>query len=330
MRYLRPLPHPAADGPRLAGGWLRFDRVAVHERGHPVRIRPVTEIAEADLEPFLTPRAPIAGIDFDRPSIMGILNVTPDSFSDGGRFDDTAAAVAQAEAMQAADILDIGGESTRPGAAGVEAETEIARILPVIMALAGRRLSVDTRKASVARAAMDAGAVLVNDVSAMTFDGDMAATVAAADAPICLMHAQGSPETMQADPRYDDVLLDVYDALVARIAAAEAAGVRRNRILIDPGIGFGKTMEHNLTLLRGIGLFHGLGVPILLGASRKGFIGTLGDAPRAADRMGGTLAITLAAVAQGIQMHRVHDVAQVAQGLALWRVTGGYDGALWN
>lgn len=330
MRYLRPLPHAHATGPRLAGGWMRFDAVEVLERGRPPEVVPVAEVPEGDLAPLLTPRAPRAGISMARPSIMGILNVTPDSFSDGGLFLSPGAATAQADAMARADILDVGGESTRPGAAEVPVADETARILPVIAALRGRVLSIDTRKAAVARAALAAGATLVNDVSALTFDPEMSGTVAASDAPLCLMHAQGSPETMQDAPRYGDVALDVYDALAARVAQAEAAGIARDRILIDPGIGFGKTQAHNLALLRKIGLFHGLGLPILLGASRKRFIGEIGGAEQAEDRAAGTLAVTLAAVAQGVQMHRVHDVDTVAQGLALWRETGGSDGPVWN
>jgi dihydropteroate synthase len=317
VRYLRPV--PSRDGPRLAGGWLRFDRVELLARDAPRETIPVADLPEGDLAPLLAPRAPVAGIAMDRPSIMGILNVTPDSFSDGGRHLDPVAALARADSMAEADLLDIGGESTRPGATGVPAAEEAARILPVIAALAHRSLSVDTRKAAVARAALDAGAVLVNDVSGLTFDADMAATIADAGAALCLMHSTGTPATMQDDPRYDDVLLDVFDALADRIATAVAAGIPRDRILADPGIGFGKTQAHNLALLRDIGLFHGLGVPLLLGASRKGFIGRVGHAPVAADRLPGTLAVTLAAVAQGVQMHRVHDVAEVAQGLRLWR-----------
>lgn len=330
MRYLRPLPHAHATGPRLAGGWVRFDMVEVSERGRAPQVVPVAEVPAHHLAPLLAPRAPLAGVAMERPSIMGILNVTPDSFSDGGLFLSPERATAQANAMARADILDVGGESTRPGATEVPVAEEIARTLPVIAALRGRVLSIDTRKAAVARAALDAGATLVNDVSALTFDPEMAASVAASGAPVCLMHAQGAPETMQDDPRYADVALDVFDALAARIAQAEAAGIARDRIIVDPGIGFGKTPAHNLTLLRKIGLFHGLGLPILLGASRKRFIGDIGGAKRAEDRAAGSLAVTLAAVAQGVQMHRVHDVDSVAQGLALWRETGGSDGPVWN
>ncbi|WP_299816091.1 dihydropteroate synthase [uncultured Jannaschia sp.] len=330
MSYVLPLPARAATGPRLAGGWCRFDQAAILERGHAPEVVPVAEIPDATLASLVAPRPAIAGVTFQRPSIMGILNVTPDSFSDGGRFLAPADALARAEAMAAADILDIGGESTRPGAGAVPTEEEAARILPVIEALRGRTISVDTRKAAVARAALEAGAGLVNDVSALAFDPDMAETVAAANAPVCLMHSIGTPETMQDDPRYADVVLDVYDALAERVDAAVAAGIPRDRIMIDPGIGFAKTAEHNLALLRRIAVFHGLGLPILLGASRKRFVGTIGGAPEAATRMPGTLAVTLAAVAQGVQMHRVHDVAEMAQGLALWRETGGIDGPLWH
>lgn len=330
MRYLRPLPAPAADGPRLAGGWMRFERVEICERDRRPEIVPVSDLPDADLAPLVAPRASVCGISMDRPSIMGILNVTPDSFSDGGQFLDPDAARRQADAMAGADILDVGGESTRPGAAQVDVAEEIARVKPVIAALRGRLISVDTRKAVVAHAALEAGAVLVNDVSAMTFDAKMASTVAASGAAICLMHAQGAPDTMQDDPQYGDVALDIYDALAERIDAAVAAGISRNRIMIDPGVGFGKTQAHNLDLLRRIGLFHGLGLPILLGVSRKRFIGTIGAAPDADKRMPGTLAVTLAAVAQGVQMHRVHDVAAVAQGMALWREVGGYDGPVWD
>ena len=319
MQLYQPRPRPDADGPRLAGGWLRFDRVTILERGAPPR-----DVAPGDLPPealdrLIAPRAPLAGLTMDAPRIMGIVNVTPDSFSDGGRYLRPDAARARAEAMEAADILDIGGESTRPGATEVPADEEIARIAPVVVALRGRRISIDTRKAAVARAALEAGAAIVNDVSALTFDAGMASTLAGSDAPLILMHAQGAPETMQDDLRYGDVVHDVYEALAARVAAAEAAGIARDRLVVDPGIGFGKTLAHNLALLRRIGAFHGLGLPILLGASRKRFVGTIGGAEAADARMPGTLAVTLAAVAQGVQIHRVHDVAEIAQGLALWR-----------
>lgn len=330
VSYVLPLPAPGATGPILAGGWCRFDRVAVLARNAAPRIMPAAAVADHDLAPLCEARPPVAGIPCARPSIMGILNVTPDSFSDGGRFLVPDAAQRQIAAMAAADIVDVGGESTRPGAAEVDAETERGRVLPAIAALGGRRISIDTRKAGVAEAALAAGAAVVNDVSGLRHDPAMAGTVARAGAHLCLMHSTGTPATMQNDPRYDDVVLDVYDSLAASIAEAEAAGIPRARLVADPGIGFGKTQAHNLALLRRLALFHGLGVPLLLGVSRKGFIGRVGDMPNAAGRMPGTLAVTLAAVAQGVQMHRVHDVAEIAQGLALWRETGGPDGPVWN
>ncbi|WP_298434108.1 dihydropteroate synthase [uncultured Jannaschia sp.] len=323
MAYLLPLPARDADGPNLAGGWLRFDRVARLERGRPREVVPVSDCDAAELAPLISPRAPVAGLTFDAPRVMGILNITPDSFSDGGAHLAVEAATAAAEEMAGADILDLGAESTRPGAAEIPAAEEIERLAPVLAALGGRRISVDTRKAEVARHALGAGAAMINDVSALAFDPEMAATVAASGAAICLMHSVGTPATMQDDPHYGDVRLDVYDALADRIGAALAAGIPRDRIVVDPGIGFGKTQSHNLALLRDIGLFHGLGVPILLGASRKRFIGDLGAAPAPRDRGPGTLAVTLASVAQGIQIHRVHDVPETVQALALWRAVTG-------
>jgi dihydropteroate synthase len=229
-----------------------------------------------------------------------------------------------------ADVLDIGGESTRPGAAEVELAEEVARTAPVIAALRagglGVLISIDTRKAAVAKAALAAGAGIVNDVAAMGFDPAMAGVVAAAGAPIILMHAVKTPATMQDDPRYDDVLLDVYDFLKDRIAVAEAAGIPLARIMVDPGIGFGKTAAHNLTLIRGLSLFHDLGVPVLLGASRKRFIGTIGGEDQADRRMPGSVAVALAGVAQGAQVLRVHDVAETRQALRLWQAVNGVDG----
>lgn len=335
-RYFRPIAQtdaarPAAALP-LAGGWCWFTEAEVLTRAGSEGLIAAAELPAEVAARLSAPRAPIAGLSFARPTIMGILNVTPDSFSDGGRFDAPAAAVARARALEAtgADILDIGGESTRPGAAEVEIEEEIFRTAPVIAALRAEGftapISVDTRKAAVAAAALAAGAHLVNDVSAMEFDAGMAAAVAAAGAPICLMHARGTPATMQADPRYDDVLLDVYDYLEARLAAAVAAGIPAAQVLVDPGIGFGKTLTHNLALIRGLSLFHGLGCAILLGVSRKRFIGTIGGAEAADARGPGTLAVTLAGLSQGAQMHRVHDVADHAQGLRLFNaITMGYE-----
>ncbi len=313
----------------LAGGWTWFTHVECLRRGRPGRILPAREIPPEVLDRLTAPRPAFAGLTLDRPRIMGILNVTPDSFSDGGLFDASDRALDQARAMaRDAEILDIGGESTRPGAATVPEDQEIARTAPVIAALRAEGIatpiSIDTRKAAVARAALAAGATIVNDVSALTYDPALAGTVAASEAPVVLMHAQGTPETMQIAPAYDDVLHDVCAGLAARVAAAEAAGIPRDRIAIDPGIGFGKTQDHNLALLARLSVFHALGLPILLGASRKRFIGTIGGAEAPRDRAPGSVAVALHAIAQGVQMLRVHDTSETRQAFSLWRaVTEG-------
>jgi dihydropteroate synthase len=330
--YYRPIPqsdpHRPVGALTLAGGWLWFDGVEVLERGRAGVMIPAQDVP-ADVRRRLTaPRADIAGLSMAAPRIMGILNVTPDSFSDGGLFDDPVAALAHARAMEqsGAEILDIGGESTRPGAAEVQLDAEIARTAPVIAAIrAGSdvAISIDTRKAGVAAAAIAAGACMVNDVAAFTHDPALVEVAARAGLPVCLMHAQGDPETMQADPRYDDVLLDVYDFLADRVAVAEAAGIPRSQIIVDPGIGFGKTLQHNVTLMRGISLYHNLGCPILLGASRKRFIGTIGHAAEAQDRTSGSVAVALHGVAQGVQILRVHDIKDTRQALSLHMALNG-------
>lgn len=259
----------------------------------------------------------------EHPQIMGILNATPDSFSDGGLYDSAAPAAAAAEQMlqNGASILDIGGESTRPGASYVPEEEEIARTRPVIEAIRAKTqalISIDTRKAAVARAAWGSGAGLINDVSGFTFDAQLAPFCAEVDAPVCVMHMQGDPATMQDDPQYENVVLDVYDFLDGMVAQLEHLGLRRDQIIIDPGIGFGKTQDHNLALLQNLSLFHGIGCPILLGVSRKGFIGQIGQEPRKDARAPGSIAVALAGLSQGVQILRVHDVAETAQALRLW------------
>lgn len=314
--YYRPIPQEIGGRWSLAGGWIRFSLVERLARGHAPEI--TDDIPEDVLTRLTAPRDALMGLGMDRPRIMGIVNATPDSFSDGGSYDP----LAQGQALIAAgaDILDIGGESTRPGAAEIPVQAEIDRITPVIAGLSTRiPVSVDTRKAAVARSAIGLGAAMVNDVSGFDFDPDLPEVVAAARLPVCLMHAQGLPDRMQDDPRYDDVVLDIYDALSVRITRAEQAGIPRSQIVIDPGIGFGKTQAHNLAILRRLSLYHGLGCPILLGVSRKRFIGDIAGVEDAQNRMPGTLALTLAAVAQGAQIHRVHDVAEIRQGLRLWQ-----------
>lgn len=334
-QYFRPLAR--TDNARspcaltLAGGWVWFDTVECLSRDAPPRLMAAADLPGDIRDRLTAPRAAVAGLRMDRPRLMGILNVTPDSFSDGGLFDMPDAALAHARAMaEAVDILDIGGESTRPGAVDVPAQQEISRTAPVIRALRAGGLtlpiSIDTRKAPVARAALEAGASMVNDVSALDYDPDLGALVAGAGVPLCVMHAQGTPQTMQADPRYENVLLDVYDDLAARVEQAEAAGIPRGRIIVDPGIGFGKTVAHNLALIRGLSLFHGLGCPVLLGASRKGFIGVIGNAREAADRAPGSIAVALHGAAQGIQITRIHDAAQTRQAFQVIEAIRGGDG----
>lgn len=329
-QYYRPIvqtdaARPAGAVPLAGHPDLWFSTVERITRCAPSELMAVADIPAEMLHRLCAARADVAGLDMTAPTIMGVLNTTPDSFSDGGQFDAAKDAMARAQAMihEGAGLLDIGGESTRPGAALVDIDTEIARTEPVIRALRGAGVSVpisiDTRKAEVARAALRAGATLINDVSALSFDGDMAQVVADADAPICLMHAQGDPKTMQHAPRYDTVLLDVYDHLAQRIAQAQAAGIKPERIIIDPGIGFGKTQAHNLTLIQNLSLFHGLGCPILLGVSRKGFIGKIGNQPDAGKRGPGSLALALNGLMQGVQIVRTHDIEVHAQGFALWR-----------
>jgi len=308
----------------LAGARLWFTHVERLTREDGCEVVPVSEVPAETLDRISSPRAPMCGIDMQRPSIMGILNATPDSFSDGGQHFALADALRGGQAMvtEGADMLDIGGESTRPGADFVPAAEEARRIVPVIESLRAAGVdtpvSVDTRKASVARAAFQAGATLFNDVTALSYDPDSLSTAAELQASVCIMHASGDPKTMQDQPEYANVLLDVYDYLEGRIAACEAAGIRREKIMIDPGIGFGKTQAHNLALLRGVALFHALGCPILLGVSRKRFIGTIGNAPEAADRVAGSIAVGLDALNQGVQMLRVHDIAETKQAMALW------------
>jgi dihydropteroate synthase len=262
-------------------------------------------------------------VRLEQPQVMGIVNVTPDSFSDAGQLEqpsDAAAAGARMSEAGAA-IIDIGGESTRPGAKPVWEGDEIARIEPVIRQLAsgGAAISVDTRKADVMTAALAAGARMVNDVSALTYDLRSAEVIAGAGIPVVLMHHQGKPETMQQDPRYDDVVVEAYLWLEERIAEAEESGIARDRILVDVGFGFGKTLAHNLELMNNLALFHSLGCPLVIGASRKRTIGALSNEAPVDERLGGSVAFALKAVEQGAQIMRVHDVPETVQALRIWR-----------
>ena len=256
--------------------------------------------------------------------VMGVVNVTPDSFSDGGRFFDADAALAHARRLLAegADMLDVGGESTRPGAAPVSVEDEIARVVPLVRALRAETaapISVDTMKPQVARAAVAAGASLWNDVTALRHAPDSLAVAAELGCEVVLMHMQGEPQTMQAEPRYDDVVGEVTAFLAARAEAALAAGVARERIWLDPGIGFGKDMlSHNLPLIAGLDRIVALGFPVLLGVSRKRFIGALDQDAAPDQRLGGSIAAALAGVAAGAAAVRVHDVRETVQALRVW------------
>lgn len=335
--YFRPLVQAGPVRPdtavALAGGVCWFSHVECLDRNRPSKVISASAVPGPWLQSFGAPRQPIAGLAFDAPVLMGILNVTPDSFSDGGCYDNQQAALTRAQQMvaQGANILDIGGESTRPGALEVDVDIEIDRIAPVIEAV--RRwqsvpISIDTRKSAVATAAKTAGANLVNDVSGFTFDPSLAALCRDLHLPVIVMHAQGVPQTMQAAPHYDNVVLDVYDFLKNQIDELVALGLPRGQIIADPGIGFGKTLSHNVELLNGLSVFHGLGVPLMLGASRKGFIRAIGQPEDANDRMPGSVAVGLAALAQGIQILRVHDVAATRQAVNLWQavVYGEYIG----
>ncbi|MBL8921846.1 MAG: dihydropteroate synthase [Myxococcaceae bacterium] len=281
------------------------------------------------IDRLLTPSAPLLHLRGDvvrfddRPLVMGIVNVTPDSFSDGGRHDTTGAAIAHALTLleEGADWLDIGGESTRPGAAPVPADEECARVVPVIEGLLrrvpGAIISVDTSKAEVARRALAAGACVVNDVTALG-DPEMAGVIARAGASACLMHMQGTPRTMQQDPRYDDVVAEVANALGASLERAVVAGVDRRRLLVDPGLGFGKTLAHNLELLRHLDALRALGAPILLGASRKSFLGAITGAREPSQRLvASTATIAIAAALRQADVVRVHDVKATREALAI-------------
>jgi dihydropteroate synthase len=268
-------------------------------------------------------RPPFAGVTMTSPKVMGIVNVTPDSFSDGGCFFDAEAAIAHGRALleAGADILDVGGESTRPGAPPVPPGEEIRRIRPVVQALAnlGAVVSIDTRRAAVMEAAVAVGAAIINDITALAGDPGSLAVAAASGADVILMHMQGEPGTMQTDPRYGFAPLDVYDYLAERVQACRDAGIPADRLCIDPGIGFGKTVQHNLEILARLSLFHGLGLPILLGVSRKSFIGTLSRGEPATQRLGGSLSAALLGLDQGVQILRVHDVVETVQAVAIWR-----------
>jgi dihydropteroate synthase len=330
-------PQEVWGGLPLAGGPLAFSALEVLERAPSGTIRRTiglgdlferdwgrNTLAASDLiEAIRAPRPRLSGLSLDRPRIMGIVNVTPDSFSDGGQHDGAAAAIAHGLRLveEGADILDIGGESTRPGSDYVPVEDELRRVMPVIEGLRAKTdtlISIDTRKAEVMRRAADAGADILNDVSALTHDPDALAVAVESGLPVMLMHAQGDPKTMNDNPQYSDVVLDVFDFLEQRIRACVAAGIPKSRLIADPGIGFGKHLHHNVAVLSAMSLYHGLGVPVLLGASRKKLIGQLCNVEDPRGRIPGSLAAALHSIAQGVQIVRVHDVKETRQAVAVW------------
>ncbi|WP_206378381.1 dihydropteroate synthase [Sneathiella limimaris] len=257
------------------------------------------------------------------PLVMGIVNVTPDSFSDGGEFFGAKAAVAQAKQLlnQGADILDIGGESTRPGAETISVADEIGRVVPIIQEMSASEVvvSVDTRKAEVMQAALAAGANMINDITALEYDGKSLPTAVNSGKPVCLMHSSADPKVMQDNPQYDHALFDVIDYLRSRVELCVENGINREKIMLDPGIGFGKTLEHNLVLLKGLRFFHALGCPVLLGTSRKSFIAKVAGDIGPKERLPGSLTTVLAGLEAGIQIFRVHDVVETRQAIAIWQ-----------
>ncbi len=352
--YLRPLAllsggaaaaaEAAGGARRLAGGRLAFTMCEVTCRDGKRTEAVLTTVAALSawseggedgaaarvrerLEAVSASRAPFAGLALDcgpgrGALVMGVVNVTPDSFSDGGLWFDADAALAHGRALleAGADIVDVGGESTRPGAEPVAEDEELRRVLPVVRGLAsmGALVSIDTRHARVMAAALEAGASIINDVTALAGDSGSLSAAAESRAPVVLMHMQGDPRTMQDNPVYDDAPLDIYDYLESRIEACAAAGIDRSRIVVDPGIGFGKTDRHNTEILGRLSLFHGLGCGVLVGISRKRFIAGFSTGEPAAARLPGSLAAALAALDQGTQILRVHDVAETRQAVAVW------------
>lgn len=333
--WIRPLVQntPLDGALPLAGSWRQFSHVDVVQRdddnsyaARRMHVDAVISTADdrnkavAAIEHLTMPRADFAGLAMNKPQIMGILNVTPDSFSDGGQHNAPAKAIAAGAAMQTAgaSIIDIGGESTRPGAEPITRNQELARILPPItgLAKAGALVSVDTRHADVMTRATKAGAGIINDVGGLRGDG---ALVAASDsgAPVIIMHMQGTPESMQNDPHYGFAPVEIYEFLEARISAAIDAGIPRDKIAVDPGFGFGKTVTHNMELMNWFGMLHGLGVPLLLGASRKSTIAKISRDEAADDRLAGSIALALQGINEGAQMIRVHDVPETAQAIAV-------------
>ena len=324
----------------LAGGPVAFDRVEVRWRRPGAagertvislaELQNVASVGESEVAGRLStglarlsvPRRPFGGIALETPRLMGVLNVTPDSFSDGGRYADAVAAIDHGHRLceAGADIVDIGGESTRPGADPISTAEELDRVIPVVEGLreTGVPISIDTRRAGVMRAAIAAGASIVNDTSALTYDTDSLGVVCELGVSVVLMHCQGDPKTMQTAPHYTDPICDIYDYLEDRVAACHSAGIDDGKIAVDPGIGFGKSVSHNLDILANVAMLHGLSTGILVGASRKSFIERLSPDTPSDQRLPGSLAVALSVLRGGVQIVRVHDVAESRQAINVW------------
>ncbi|MDY0883374.1 dihydropteroate synthase [Dongia soli] len=320
----------AGDACPLAGEQIAFTTLTQLSRAEDgtgrrqaMSLRAAKEKAASQLAALSAPRRPWAGFDLARPLIMGIINVTPDSFSDGGDNADAATAIRFGEQLleAGADILDVGGESTRPGSEPVSPQDEIARVVPVIRTLAekGAVISIDTRHAAVMEAAVAAGARIINDVTALTGDPDSQMVAAKAGADLVLMHMQGEPQTMQRDPHYADVTLDLLDYFAARLKALRQLGIDASKVSLDPGIGFGKNDQHNMRLMAELAAFHAFGCAITLGVSRKSFVGRFSRKEPPKQRVAGSLAAGLAGIARGVQILRVHDVAETYQAIVIWQ-----------
>ena len=327
--YYRPIPQidrsRGKDSYSVAGGKVWFSEVEILERNRDSCIVPGLEIPDQVMSALVDERANVLGFSPSSPIIMGILNATPDSFSDGNKWSCPAQALVRVKNMINAgvNIIDIGGESTRPGFKAISEDEELSRVIPIIKSIRDADLnvplSIDTTKAAVAAKALEAGVDFVNDISAMISDTNMVNVVKINNAPVCLMHSEPITTDSSNLPLYENVLLDVYDFLAERLKDTDRLGIPRSKIVVDPGIGFGKTMEHNLSLLNGLSLFHSLGCTVLLGASRKRFIGTITGEAEPKKRLAGSIAVSLEGLRQGVQILRVHDIVGNYQATKMWK-----------
>ncbi len=310
----------------IYGGNIIFNSFRVVERNKSSRVISTSEVTKEFLSRFTSKPTSTLGLNFETPLVMGILNVTPDSFYDGEEYFSEKQFVEKGLALlkNGCSILDVGGESTRPGATEVKSSRELERVVGVIKkikkSVPSAMISVDTRKALVAEKALQSGASLVNDISAGSFDKKMFNVVAKYKAGICLMHSKGLPEDMQNKPYYDNVLLDIYDYFEMKIAEADSEGIPKEKILIDPGIGFGKSLSHNIKIIKKAGLFLGLGCPIMIGSSRKSFIGEIIGETLPSERLAGSIAAMLVTLSKGVNIVRVHDVKETVDAMKIWNI----------